>query len=147
MLRRILLGSVAAVQIALTLALLVGAGLLIQTVRSLARVHPGFDTQNILTLSVTTVGTDGTVSDVSATPDGATVGDHRGNTSVTFASGERVKIKVREDEGEITINVDPAFRCDTADPQYSQSARYAWASYRPRVRPGRDARPAQYLRA
>jgi len=54
---RRLLSGVAAVQIALTLALLVGAGLLIQTVRSLASVRPGYDTQNILTMSVTTVGT------------------------------------------------------------------------------------------
>jgi len=54
---RRLLGSVASVQIALTLALLVGAGLLIQTVRSLGKVRPGFDTQNILTMSVTAVGT------------------------------------------------------------------------------------------
>ena len=54
---RRLLGGVAAVQIALTLALLVGAGLLIQTVRSLAKIRPGYDTQNILTMSVTTVGT------------------------------------------------------------------------------------------
>src|SRR6185503_11956448 len=45
---RRLLGSVAAVQIALTLALLVGAGLLIQTVHSLTKVRPGYDTQNIL---------------------------------------------------------------------------------------------------
>jgi putative ABC transport system permease protein len=54
---RLLLGSVAAVQIALTLALLVGAGLLIQTVRSLAQIRPGYDTQNVLTMSVTAVGT------------------------------------------------------------------------------------------
>jgi putative ABC transport system permease protein len=54
---RRLLGGVAAVQIALTLALLVGAGLLIQTVNSLAKVRPGYDTQNILTMSVTAVGT------------------------------------------------------------------------------------------
>ncbi|MCC6231324.1 MAG: ABC transporter permease [Verrucomicrobiales bacterium] len=54
---RRLLGGVAAVQIALTLALLVGASLLIQTVRSLAQVRPGYDTQSVLTLSVTTVGT------------------------------------------------------------------------------------------
>jgi len=54
---RRLLGGVAAVQIALTLALLVGAGLLIQTVHSLAKVRPGYDTQNILTMSVTAVGT------------------------------------------------------------------------------------------
>jgi len=51
------LSGVAALQIALTLALLVGAGLLIQTVNSLARVRPGYDTQNVLTLSVTSVGT------------------------------------------------------------------------------------------
>jgi putative ABC transport system permease protein len=54
---RRLLASVAAVQIALTLALLVGAGLLIQTVNSLTKVRPGYDTQNILTMSVTAVGT------------------------------------------------------------------------------------------
>jgi predicted permease len=54
---RRLLGGVAAVQIALTLALLVGAGLLIQTVNSLARIRPGYDTQNVLTMSVTAVGT------------------------------------------------------------------------------------------
>ena len=51
------LGGVAALQIALTLALLVGAGLLIKTVNSLARVRPGYDTQNVLTLSVTSMGT------------------------------------------------------------------------------------------
>lgn len=54
---RRLLGGVAAIQIALTLALLVGAGLLIQSVNSLARVRPGYDTQNVLTMSVTAVGT------------------------------------------------------------------------------------------
>ena len=54
---RRLLGSVAAGQIALTLALLVGAGLLIQTVRSLTKIRPGYETQNILTMSVTAVGT------------------------------------------------------------------------------------------
>ena len=51
------LGGVAALQIALTLALLVGASLLLQTVFSLAKVRPGYDTQNILTLSLTAVGT------------------------------------------------------------------------------------------
>ena len=54
---RRLLGGVASVQIALTLALLVGAGLLIQTVNSLAKVRPGYDTQCVLTMSVTAVGT------------------------------------------------------------------------------------------
>lgn len=54
---RRLLGAVAALQIALTLGLLVGAGLLVRTSLSLASVRPGFDTKNILTMSVTTVGT------------------------------------------------------------------------------------------
>lgn len=54
---RRLLGGVAAVQIALTLALMVGAGLLMQTVNSLARIRPGYDTENVLTMSVTAVGT------------------------------------------------------------------------------------------
>ena len=51
---RRLLRGVAILQTALALALLVGAGLLIRTVRNLARVQPGFDTQNILTMSVMT---------------------------------------------------------------------------------------------
>ncbi|HRI13666.1 MAG TPA: ABC transporter permease [Verrucomicrobiota bacterium] len=54
---RRLLSRVAAAQVALTLALLVGAGLLIRTVNSLAQVRPGYDTDNVLTMSVTTVGT------------------------------------------------------------------------------------------
>lgn len=56
-LERRLLSGVASAQVALTLALLVGAGLLIQTVDSLAKIRPGYDTHNILTMSVTTVGT------------------------------------------------------------------------------------------
>ena len=44
-------------QIAQTLELLVGEGLLNQTVRSLASDRPVYDTQNILTMSVTTVST------------------------------------------------------------------------------------------
>ncbi len=47
------LGGVAMTQIALTLALLVGAGLLIRTVHNLAKMRPGYDTENILTMSVT----------------------------------------------------------------------------------------------
>lgn len=54
---RRLLGRLATAQIALTLALLVGAGLLVRTVHSLTGIRPGHDTENILTLSVTTVGT------------------------------------------------------------------------------------------
>jgi putative ABC transport system permease protein len=54
---QLLLTRVAASQVALTLALLVGAGLLIRTVRSLAQIRPGYETSNVLTMSVTTMGT------------------------------------------------------------------------------------------
>jgi len=40
------------VQMALTLVLLVGAGLLFRTIRHLSHVNPGFDTQHILTFKV-----------------------------------------------------------------------------------------------
>jgi len=55
---RRLLGGVATFQIALTLALLVGAALLIRTVSNLARLRPGFDTENILAMTVTCVQRD-----------------------------------------------------------------------------------------
>ena len=47
------LGSIATAQIALTLALLMGAGLLIRTMINLANVQPGYAMQNILTMDVT----------------------------------------------------------------------------------------------
>jgi len=50
---RRLLGLVAGAQIALTVALLVGAGLLLRTVDQLLAIRAGFDTTRLLTLSVT----------------------------------------------------------------------------------------------
>jgi putative ABC transport system permease protein len=50
-----LLAAAATLQIILTLALLVGAELLVATVANLAKTKPGFDTKNILTVSVTTM--------------------------------------------------------------------------------------------
>ncbi len=50
-----LLRTVTMTQTALTLALLVGAGLLIRTMMNLANVQSGFDTRYILTMSVTAV--------------------------------------------------------------------------------------------
>jgi len=50
---RRLLGGLAILQTSLTLALLVGAGLLIRTVNNLANVRPGYETDNILTMNVT----------------------------------------------------------------------------------------------
>ncbi len=55
---RRLLGAVAALQIVLTVALLSGAALLVRTARNLASVRPGFDTENILAMTVTTVQRD-----------------------------------------------------------------------------------------
>jgi putative ABC transport system permease protein len=52
---RRLLQGLAVLQTALTLALLMGAGLLIRTAHNLARVRPGYETQNILTMSVSTM--------------------------------------------------------------------------------------------
>jgi putative ABC transport system permease protein len=56
---RRLLGGVAVLQTTFTLALLVGATLLVRTVDNLARLRPGFDTQNILTMNVTLPDWDG----------------------------------------------------------------------------------------
>jgi predicted permease len=44
--------SLVIVQMALTLVLLAGAGLLFQTIRRLGDVNPGFDTQNLITFKV-----------------------------------------------------------------------------------------------
>jgi putative ABC transport system permease protein len=55
---RTLLRAVTILQTALTLALLVGGALLIRTVHNLAKVRPGYDTQNILAMTVTSVQRD-----------------------------------------------------------------------------------------
>ncbi|HZU25548.1 MAG TPA: FtsX-like permease family protein [Bryobacteraceae bacterium] len=52
---RRLLGAVTMVQTALTLALLVGAGVLIRTMINVSRVQSGFDMEHILAMSVTAV--------------------------------------------------------------------------------------------
>ena len=52
---RALLRGVTMIQTALTLALLVGAGLLIRTMSNIARVESGYNTSRVLTMSVTAV--------------------------------------------------------------------------------------------
>ena len=52
---RRLLGAVAVLQIVLTVALLSGAVLMIRTAQNLAKVRPGYDTDNTLVLTVTAV--------------------------------------------------------------------------------------------
>ena len=53
---RRLLAAVAAVQIVLTVSLLAGAALLIRTAQNLDRLHPGYDTDRVLAMTVTHVG-------------------------------------------------------------------------------------------
>lgn len=55
---RRLVGGVAALQIALTVGLLAGAALLVRTARNLAELRPGYDTENVLTMTVTTMQRD-----------------------------------------------------------------------------------------
>ena len=50
---RRLLAGVAALQIVLTVGLLAGAGLLIRTAQNLAQIRPGYDTENVLAMTVT----------------------------------------------------------------------------------------------
>ena len=52
---RRLLSAVATLQIVLTVALLAGAALLVRTARNLDRMAPGYDTENILAMTVTTM--------------------------------------------------------------------------------------------
>jgi putative ABC transport system permease protein len=52
---RRLLGAVATLQIVLTVALLAGAALLLRTAHNLDSIRPGYDTENILAMTVTTV--------------------------------------------------------------------------------------------
>jgi len=63
-----------------------------------------------------TVNLDGTVADVVADPASADVRVDGGKIEVRFAHHERVRIRVREDNGSITINVDERIRCDSPDP-------------------------------
>ncbi len=55
---RRLLAAVATLQIVLTVALLGGAALLLRTAQNLANVRPGFDTENIVAMTVTAMDRD-----------------------------------------------------------------------------------------
>jgi hypothetical protein len=69
------------------------------------------------------VATDGTVSNVVATPDTADVRTGDSKIDVRFSHDERVRIKVRENDGQIKISVDERIRCrDAADPTVNGSA-------------------------
>jgi hypothetical protein len=69
-----------------------------------------------------TVAEDGSVSAVTATPDGADVRTDDSKIDVRFSHDERVRIRVREDDGLIKISVDERIRCrDAADPTFNGS--------------------------
>lgn len=63
-----------------------------------------------------TVGTDGSISDVTATPAGATIDDTGRGVKVGFATGERFTVSAREKDGQIKVDVGSKFRCDVTDP-------------------------------
>jgi len=67
------------------------------------------------------VATDGSVSNVVATPAADRVRAEGGKIEVRFSDKERVRIRVREDNGQITINVDERIRCDSPDPTTNAS--------------------------
>jgi hypothetical protein len=68
------------------------------------------------------VATDGSVSDVVVTPDTADVRTGDSKIDVRFSHDERVRIRVREDDGQIKISVDERIRCrDAADPTVNGS--------------------------
>jgi len=63
-----------------------------------------------------TVGADGTISAVSATPSTGTVAAEDNEAKVTFVSGEQVKIEIRSRDGQIAVQVELRFHCATTDP-------------------------------
>ncbi|MEY2400903.1 MAG: hypothetical protein QOJ08_1014 [Ilumatobacteraceae bacterium] len=68
-----------------------------------------------------TVNADGSVQDVVATP-AADVRTDDSKIDVRFSDNERVRIKVRENDGQIKISVDEKIRCDSADPTFNGAA-------------------------
>jgi hypothetical protein len=60
------------------------------------------------------VAADGTVSNVKPTPASAAVSTEEGKITVRFSDNEKVRIKVRLDNGMITISVDERINCENA---------------------------------
>ncbi len=64
-----------------------------------------------------TVGTDGSVSAVTATPTTAVVDTHEGSINVKFSDTASVRISVRmDDSGMIRTNISQHLRCNSGDP-------------------------------
>ena len=68
-----------------------------------------------------TVAADGTITVGAITPPGATSSTNEGKTTVTFATGEQVRIKVSDHDGQMTVSVKERIRCDSADPTFNGS--------------------------
>ena len=69
-----------------------------------------------------TVAADGTITLGAITPAGATSSIDEGKTTVTFATGEQVRIKVSDHDGAMTVSVKEKIRCDSADPTFNGSS-------------------------
>jgi hypothetical protein len=63
-----------------------------------------------------TVNADGTLSNVSSTPAAVRSDVRGGEADIRLSNDERIRIRVRLDNGQITVNVDPRFRCDSPLP-------------------------------
>lgn len=68
-----------------------------------------------------TVAADGTVSAVTVDPASAELRTDTSKIEARFATGERVKIRVRLDNGLIRIDVQEKFRCDSPNPTTNAS--------------------------
>lgn len=63
-----------------------------------------------------TVAADGTITVGAITPAGATSSTDGDKTTVTFATGEKVRIKVSDHDGQMTVSVKERIRCDSPNP-------------------------------
>ena len=63
-----------------------------------------------------TVAADGTITVGTVTPAGATTATDGDKTTVTFATGEQVRIRVKDHDGQMTIQVKERIRCDSPNP-------------------------------
>ena len=68
------------------------------------------------------VAADGTITVGAITPAGATTSSNDGKTTVTFATGEQVRIKVSDEDGQMTVSVKEKIRCNSADPTFNGSS-------------------------
>jgi hypothetical protein len=63
-----------------------------------------------------TVAADGTITVGAITPASATSSTDGDKTTVTFATGENVRIKVSDHDGQMTVSVKERIRCDSPNP-------------------------------